>query len=138
MAKSNSKKVQHYLQIHHITQFLKTLGHFLLLGVLYITYSMLIGESGNGTRLNQIVCWFGEKYDGLIVFDESHKAKNLLGNKPTQMGAAVLELQRRLPKARVVYCSATGASEPINMCYMDRLGTNNDLFSSLANISYPS
>lgn len=34
----------------------------------------------------------------------------------------VLELQNKLPKARVVYASATGASEPRNMAYMIRLG----------------
>lgn len=34
----------------------------------------------------------------------------------------MLELQKKLPKARVVYCSATGASEPRNMAYMSRLG----------------
>jgi hypothetical protein len=34
----------------------------------------------------------------------------------------VLELQNKLPKARVVYASATGASEPRNMAYMVRLG----------------
>lgn len=33
-----------------------------------------------------------------------------------------LILQDRLPEARVVYCSATGASEPRNMGYMVRLG----------------
>jgi hypothetical protein len=31
-------------------------------------------------------------------------------------------LQERLPKARVVYCSATGITEPANMAYMSRLG----------------
>lgn len=30
--------------------------------------------------------------------------------------------QNRMPDARVVYCSATGASEPRNMGYMARLG----------------
>jgi hypothetical protein len=34
----------------------------------------------------------------------------------------VIELQRRLPNARVVYCSATGVSEVGNMAYMSRLG----------------
>lgn len=34
----------------------------------------------------------------------------------------MLELQRKLPKARIVYASATGASEPKNMAYMVRLG----------------
>ena len=60
------------------------------------------------------------------MLDECHKAKNLsvtgLGKKPTKTGLAVLELQEMLPKARVVYCSATGASEPRNMAYMTRLG----------------
>ena len=44
------------------------------------------------------------------------------GSKPTKTGQVVLEIQRLLPKARVVYASATGASEPKNMAYMTRLG----------------
>ncbi|KAG2471348.1 SBNO1 protein, partial [Polypterus senegalus] len=60
-----------------------------------------------------------------IIFDECHKAKNVCpigSSKPTKTGLAVLELQNKLPKARVVYASATGASEPRNMAYMNRLG----------------
>lgn len=34
----------------------------------------------------------------------------------------MLDLQARLPNARVIYASATGASEPRNMAYMTRLG----------------
>ena len=34
----------------------------------------------------------------------------------------MIELQRRAPNARVVYCSATGVSEVGNMAYMRRLG----------------
>ena len=30
------------------------------------------------------------------------------GSKPTKVGQAVLELQKQLPKARIVYASATG------------------------------
>ena len=37
-------------------------------------------------------------------------------------GLTVLDIQNKLPKARVVYASATGASEPRNMAYMVRLG----------------
>lgn len=44
------------------------------------------------------------------------------GTKPTKTGQFVLQLQKELPKARVVYASATGASEPRNMAYMVRLG----------------
>lgn len=40
-----------------------------------------------------------------IVFDECHKAKNA---SSTKMGRAVLDLQNKLPLARVVYASATG------------------------------
>lgn len=42
--------------------------------------------------------------------------------KPSKTGATVLELQRALKHARVVYASATGASEPKHMSYMSRLG----------------
>ncbi|XP_003502612.1 protein strawberry notch homolog 2 isoform X2 [Cricetulus griseus] len=92
-------------------------------GVLFATYSALIGESQAGgqhrTRLRQILQWCGEGFDGVIVFDECHKAKNA---SSTKMGKAVLDLQSQLPQARVVYASATGASEPRNMIYMSRLG----------------
>lgn len=92
-------------------------------GVLFATYSALIGESQAGgqhrTRLKQILDWCGERFDGVIVFDECHKAKNATS---TKMGKAVLDLQNKLPLARVVYASATGASEPKNMIYMSRLG----------------
>ena len=40
----------------------------------------------------------------------------------TFLGLTVVEVQNKLPKARVVYASATGASEPRNMAYMVRLG----------------
>uniref|UniRef100_A0A4W2CE67 Protein strawberry notch homolog 2 n=1 Tax=Bos indicus x Bos taurus TaxID=30522 RepID=A0A4W2CE67_BOBOX len=92
-------------------------------GVLFATYSALIGESQAGgqhrTRIRQILEWCGEAFDGVIVFDECHKAKNA---SSTKMGKAVLDLQNKLPLARVVYASATGASEPRNMIYMSRLG----------------
>lgn len=92
-------------------------------GVLFATYSALIGESQAGgqhrTRLRQILQWCGEAFEGVIVFDECHKAKNA---SCTKMGKAVLALQSKLPLARVVYASATGASEPRNMIYMSRLG----------------
>uniref|UniRef100_A0A9J8BSG0 Protein strawberry notch homolog 2 n=1 Tax=Cyprinus carpio carpio TaxID=630221 RepID=A0A9J8BSG0_CYPCA len=92
-------------------------------GVLFATYSALIGESQAGgqlrTRLKQILDWCEPGFDGVIIFDECHKAKNATS---TKMGKAVLDLQNKLPSARVVYASATGASEPKNMIYMSRLG----------------
>ncbi|XP_044737863.1 protein strawberry notch isoform X3 [Chrysoperla carnea] len=99
-------------------------------GVIFSTYSALIGESNSAggkykSRLKQLLQWCGEDFDGLIVFDECHRAKNLCptgSSKPTKTGLTVLEIQNKLPKARVVYASATGASEPRNMAYMVRLG----------------
>ncbi|XP_049415796.1 protein strawberry notch homolog 1 isoform X2 [Epinephelus fuscoguttatus] len=98
-------------------------------GVIFATYSSLIGESQSGgkykTRFQQLLHWCGEDFDGVIVYDECHKAKNVCpigSSKPTKTGLAVLELQNKLPNARVVYASATGASEPRNMAYMNRLG----------------
>ncbi|XP_070205689.1 protein strawberry notch homolog 1-like [Littorina saxatilis] len=98
-------------------------------GVVFATYSSLIGESQSfskyRTRLKQLLKWCGKDFEGVIVFDECHKAKNLCptgSTKPTKTGMTVMELQNRLPKARVIYASATGASEPKNMAYMTRLG----------------
>lgn len=45
------------------------------------------------------------------MFDECHKAKNATS---TKMGKAVLDLQHKLPLARVVYASATGG--PFSHC----------------------
>ncbi|XP_026728518.1 protein strawberry notch isoform X1 [Trichoplusia ni] len=99
-------------------------------GVIFSTYSALIGETQSSntkyrTRLKQLLQWCGEDFDGVIVFDECHKAKNLCpvgSGKATKTGLTALELQNKLPLARVVYASATGASEPRNMAYMVRLG----------------
>ena len=49
---------------------------------------------------------------------ETDKSKNLIpqaGMQASLTGLAVQELQESLPNARVLYCSATGASEPRNM-----------------------
>jgi len=42
--------------------------------------------------------------------------------KASLFGEGVNSLQKTLPRARVLYVSATGASEPRNMLYMSRLG----------------
>ena len=51
------------------------------------------------------------------MFDEGHAAKNLNPGKQgsSQTGQRVFNLQELLPKARVVYVSATGATEPHRM-----------------------
>lgn len=99
-------------------------------GVIFCTYSSIIAKTTQSTslfetRFQQVVDWCGTDFDGVLVFDECHKAKNLnfkgIG-RSTKTGQVVLELQKKLPNARVVYASATGATEPKNMAYMVRLG----------------
>lgn len=90
------------------------------------TDTTLIGQGRGGrSRLQQLVDWVGGPgFDGPIVFDEAHKAKNFKpGEKgSTKVATAVLALQQRLPHARVVYASATGVSDVGNLAYMQRLG----------------
>lgn len=94
-------------------------------GILFITYPFLV--SSKGKRLEEIIQWLSygqseKEFDGCIVFDEVHKAKNLSANPPTATGKYVLSLQQRLPLARVLYCSATGVSDIKHMGYAVRLG----------------
>ncbi len=95
-------------------------------GVIFCTYSSLISQSKDGRRrMDQIQRWLGR--DGVIVFDECHKAKNALAgafSEPTQTGQAVIDLQspERNPDYWIVYSSATGATDVRHMVYMTRLG----------------
>ena len=80
-------------------------------------------------RLNQVADWFGKDYDGVIVFDESHNMGNAVPTrgkrgmkKPAKKAMAGVSLQKLLPKARIVYMSATGATEVNNLTYARRLG----------------
>lgn len=81
------------------------------------------------SRLDQLVKWLGEDFDGVIAFDEAHNAGNAVAMKgergssePSAQALAVVELQKRLPQARVVYVSATGATTVANLAYSTRLG----------------
>ena len=63
------------------------------------------------------------------MFDESHAMANAGGGKgergdqeASQQGKAGLRLQHALPDARVVYVSATGATNVHNLAYAQRLG----------------
>lgn len=119
------------------------LADFMDQGVTFSTYSLLTQGSpafgsktpktdenilrmvAPGSRLEQFVKWLKEDEHGpLIIFDECHKAKNLYNvtGTPTKTALCVVALQLAIPDARVMYCSATGASEPRNLAYMTRLG----------------
>ena len=75
--------------------------------------------SQSRSRLQQLVSWFGgESFDGCLIFDECHKAKNFIPGKEqrsTKVALAVSMVQKMLPRARVLYCSATGVSNVKDM-----------------------
>jgi hypothetical protein len=107
------------------------LGHPVTMseGILFVTYPTLRSGRAEDTRLDQILAWAGEDYDGVIAFDEAHAMANALGGSSTrgkikgsEQGMAGLRLQNHLPRARVLYASATGASDIANLGYTSRLG----------------
>ena len=82
--------------------------------MLVTTYSCLSSKGGKGGSRLQVVDRGGGDYDGCLLFDESHCAKNLIADLPgteTAAAQAVDAIQHMLLNARVVYCSATAASE---------------------------
>ena len=88
-------------------------------------------RSGNdeANRLQQILAWATDNYDGVMVFDEAHAMGGVAGGetgfgvtKGSLQGVTGVTLQNRLPEARVVYSSATGATDINNLAYAVRLG----------------
>lgn len=104
-------------------------------GILFCTYATLRSKSKKSTRsrVEQIIEWVGEDFDGALIFDESHNLANAVPAKSEDgalkalqsgslQGMAALELQRHLPLARIVYVSATSASKIDALAYAPRLG----------------
>ncbi|CAN7624734.1 strawberry notch-like NTP hydrolase domain-containing protein [Pararhizobium sp. LjRoot238] len=100
-------------------------------GILFATFATLRTDEREDkpSRVQQIVDWLGKDFDGVIVFDEGHAMANAAGGKTergdkaaSQQGRAGLRLQRALPNARVVYVSATGATDVESLAYAERLG----------------
>jgi hypothetical protein len=96
-------------------------------GIVFCTYQSLIAKSKKGRkRLDQLTTWLGA--EGLLIFDEGHRAKNFFADERrgsgTQTGAAVVEIQdpEKFPDYRVVYSSATAATDVKHLGYMVRLG----------------
>jgi hypothetical protein len=98
-------------------------------GILFVTYPTLRSGRADATRLDQILTWAGDDFNGVIVFDEAHAMANAAGGegsrgkiKGSEQGVAGVRLQNLLPRARVLYASATGASDVNNLAYATRLG----------------
>ncbi|WP_112875052.1 strawberry notch family protein [Paracoccus endophyticus] len=100
-------------------------------GILFLTYATLRSDDRGEkvSRVRQITEWLGADFDGVVIFDEAHAMANAAGGKgergdvaASQQGRAGLRLQHALPRARVVYVSATGATTVHNLAYAQRLG----------------
>ncbi|WP_443027608.1 strawberry notch-like NTP hydrolase domain-containing protein [Sphingomonas sp. LR55] len=118
------------LDIQHLNQWKLGTPIAAVEGVLFLTYATLRFNRGDkGTRLQQIFEWVGDDYDGMIVFDEAHEMAGVAGGEGSfgtkqgsDQGIAGVRLQNLLPRARVLYVSATGASDVNNLAYATRLG----------------
>ena len=118
------------LDIQHLNQWKLGTAVGVGEGVLFLTYATLRSSRGNqGTRLQQVLDWLGDTFDGMIVFDEAHEMAGVAGGEGrfgtkggSDQGIAGLRLQNLLPRARVLYVSATGASDVNNLAYATRLG----------------
>ena len=114
-------------------------------GILFTTYATLRTQSKGEklSRVEQIAEWLQPEptdaereagktrtlFDGCLIFDESHAMANAAASKggrgeqkASQQGLAGLRIQNALPDARVVYVSATGATQVSNLAYASRLG----------------
>ena len=117
-------------------------------GVLFSAYSFF-GKTGKRDRAKEIKDWLGKDFDGVIALDEAHTVNNVLDMKGTRgkkeaakSALAVRDLIRSFPNARVVYVSATGATEIQNLAMLERLGlwgegtafpTLNDFLTKIGN-----
>ncbi len=98
-------------------------------GILFVTYPTLRSGRAEATRMAQVLDWAGEAFEGVIAFDEAHAMANAAGGegsrgkvKGSEQGLAGVRLQNLLPRARILYASATGASDVNNLAYAARLG----------------
>lgn len=98
-------------------------------GILYTTYATLRSGTESITRLQQILAWAGEDFEGVIAFDEAHAMGGVAGGESefgkaqgSLQGVTGVTLQNHLPEARVIYSSATGATDINNLAYAVRLG----------------
>ena len=93
-------------------------------GIIFTAYSYM-----KKARIEQLKHWLGEDFDGVIVLDECHNVNNVLPQKKAfgATKAAVsaintMDFVDAFPNARVLYVSATGATEVRNLAMLKRLG----------------
>lgn len=83
-------------------------------GIHFTTYSSFVREK----NLKIIKNWLHATSNFVLVFDEAHSAKNC----KSKCGQAVVHLQRYLNNPRVIYSTATAASDIKQLHYAEKLG----------------
>ncbi len=100
-------------------------------GILFVTYGGLRSpaKGSKKSRVDQIIDWVGEDWDGAICFDEAHMLGNAAGDdgergqtKASAQALAGTQLINHLANARVTYLSATGAAKVSSLSYYQRMG----------------
>lgn len=102
----------------------------------------------NDDRYEALLAWAQARgeYHGFLIFDEAQNmrnaiedefeegAKRMFGTNQSQQGMRGVAIQEALPDARVVYMSATMATDVFNLGYAPRLGLwgRNAPFSSIS------
>src|SRR3546814_3955820 len=73
--------------------------------ILFASYATLRSEAGGDRRVDQILAWLSEEFDGLILFDEAHAMGGVAGGEGrfgttagSQQGIEGVELQNRLDR----------------------------------------
>lgn len=98
-------------------------------GIMVTTYALLRDER----RYRALLEWANEdeSMEGVLVFDEAHNMRNAVEDEhdegsgkrnQSQQGMAGVNLQADLPRAGVIYTSATMATDVYNLGYAVRLG----------------
>ena len=98
-------------------------------GIMITTYALIRDD----VRYKGIIDWATHHgpMEGVIVFDEAHNMRNAISdiydegsgkNNQSQQGMRGVEMQNELPKAGVIYASATMATDVYNLGYAIRLG----------------
>lgn len=97
-------------------------------GILFTAYSTVRSgktKDSKTTNADRIIEWLGKDFDGVIIYDEAHNMNTLLAKDSkngSQQAIEANKIQEKLPNARVVYMSATGAVEVKDLCFASRLG----------------
>lgn len=102
-------------------------------GIIFATYARgrNFSHKYQVARIDQLLEWVGDEFDGVIAMDECHELANAapgksdfmdMESKASLQGKFGLQLQTKLPEARVVYASATIATKVESLSFACRLG----------------